>query len=141
MTIDPRLSILQATPDGFALGDFWSLTQQAGPLRWPIFFVLAFGLVQVFLKLFEFVRDRSVSRELDSADLAAMQLPEIVSLVERQETSMLSSLQSTMLNVFQTRPGEGLLHDEISNFVTFQQDQFAVFQRRMEFLSDTAGAL
>lgn len=141
MTIDPRLSILQASPDGFALGDFWSLTQQAGPLRWPIFFVLAFGLVQVFLKLFEFVRDRSVSRELDSADLAAMQLPQIVSLVERQETSMLSSLQSTMLNVFQTRPGEGLLHDEISNFVTFQQDQFAVFQRRMEFLSDTAGAL
>jgi hypothetical protein len=54
---------------------------------------------------------------------------------------MLTSLQSTMLNVFQTRPGEGLLHDEISNFVSFQQDQFAVFQRRMEFLSDTAGAL
>lgn len=54
---------------------------------------------------------------------------------------MLASLQSTMLNVFQTRPGEGLLHDEISNFVSFQQDQFAVFQRRMEFLSDTAGAL
>lgn len=54
---------------------------------------------------------------------------------------MLSSLQSTMLNVFQTRPGEGLLHDEITNFVAFRQDQFGVFRRRMEFLSDTAGAL
>ena len=132
---------MQATPDGFALGDFWSLTQQAGPLRWPIFLVLAFGLVQVFLKLYEFVRDRRVSRKLDAADLASMSLKDIVRLVETQEASMLASLQSTMLNVFQTRPGEGLLHDEISNFVTFQQDQFAVFRRRMEFLSDTAGAL
>ena len=44
MTIDPGFFLLQATPDAFALGDFWSLTQQAGPLRWPIFFVLAFGL-------------------------------------------------------------------------------------------------
>ena len=141
MTIAPRLSLLQATPDGFALGDFWSLTQQAGPLRWPIFFILAFGLVQVFLKLWELLRDRTVSRRLDRADFSSMSLREIVGLVEKQDASMLSSLQSTMLNVFQTRPGEGLLHDEISNFVAFQQDQFSVFQRRMEFLSDTAGAL
>jgi hypothetical protein len=34
-----------------------------------------------------------------------------------------------------------MLHDEITNFVSSQQDQFGVFRRRMEFLSDTAGAL
>jgi biopolymer transport protein ExbB/TolQ len=141
MTSTFSIALLQSDPGGFAFGDFWSLTQQAGPLRWPIYFVLGFGLVQVFLKLYEFVRDRRVSRGLDRAPLASMSLPQIISLVEEQEASMLASLQSTMLNVFQTRPGEGLLHDEISNFVSFQQDQFAVFQRRMEFLSDTAGAL
>jgi biopolymer transport protein ExbB/TolQ len=141
MTIDIPLLLLQAEGSGFAFGDFWSLTQQAGPLRWPIFLVLAFGLVQVFLKLWEFTRDRAVSRRLNAADFSSMSLPQIVALVEKQEASMLASLQSTMLNVFHTRPGEGLLHDEISNFVTFQQGQFAVFQRRMEFLSDTAGAL
>jgi hypothetical protein len=70
-----------------------------------------------------------------------MSLKEIVALVSRQEESMLAALWSTMLNVFQTRPGEGMLHDEISNFVSFEQDRFAVFNRRMEFLSDTAGAL
>lgn len=134
-------AFLQSDPGGFALGDFWSLTQQAGPLRWPIFFVLAFGLVQVFVKLYELIRDRRVSQPLYAVDYAQASLADLTTLVSRQEASMLSSLQSTMLNVFHTRPGEGLLHDEISNFVAFQQDQFSVFRRRMEFLSDTAGAL
>ncbi|MGB1656457.1 MAG: MotA/TolQ/ExbB proton channel family protein [Longimicrobiales bacterium] len=131
----------QGESGAFAVGDFWSLTQQAGPLRWPIFFVLAFGLVQVFLKLYELIRDRQVSAGLTGADFASMDLDAITRLISRQDESMLSTLQSTMVNVFQTRPGEGLLHDEISNFVVFQQDQFASFRRRMEFLSDTAGAL
>jgi len=134
-------TMLQEDSSGFALGDFWSLTQQAGPLRWPIYLVLAFGLIQVFVKLWELVRDRRVSSGLRSADLASMSLRDITELVGRQDESMLSSLQATMLNVFQTRPGEGLLHDEISNFVAFQQGRFEVFRRRMDFLSDTAGAL
>lgn len=134
-------AFVQNSPTAFALGDFWSLTQQAGPLRWPIFFVLGVGLVQVFVKLYELVRDRSVSKPLYTADLTTVSLMQITTLVARQEESMLSSLQSTMLNVFQTRPGEGMLHDEIANFVSFQQDQFGAFQRRMDFLSDTAGAL
>lgn len=133
--------LLQSQPDGFALGDFWSLTQQAGPLRWPIFFVLAVGLMQVFVKTWELVRDRRVSSKLYGLDYATMSLDSITSAVSGQDESMLSSLQSTMLNVFHTRPGEGLLHDEITNFVSFQQDQFGAFRRRMEFLSDTAGAL
>lgn len=132
---------LQTDPGGFAIGDFWSLTQQAGPLRWPIYFILAFGLIQVFVKLSELIRDRSVSAPLRRVDYSAMSLDEIAALVSRQKASMLASLQATMINVFQTRPSEGLLHDEITNFVQFQQDQFQVFRRRMEFLSDTAGAL
>lgn len=134
-------TLLQSQPDGFALGDFWSLTQQAGPLRWPIFFVLAVGLIQVFVKTWELVRDRRVSKKLHDLDYATMSLDGITKAVAAQDESMLSSLQSTMLNVFHTRPGEGLLHDEITNFVSFQQDQFGAFRRRMEFLSDTAGAL
>lgn len=129
-------------PSGvFAFGDFWGLVQQAGPLRWPIFMVLAAGLILVFAKLYELVRDGSVARPLFQAELASWDLSRIVGEVSGQRESMLATLQSTMLNVFQTRPGEGMLHDEIHNFVSFQQDQFGVFRRRMEFLSDTAGAL
>lgn len=141
MTALASLVPFQSAPGGFALGDFWSLTQQAGPLRWPIFFILGVGLVQVFAKLHELMRDRRVSKALSSIDLTTATLPQISTYVAQQEESMLSSLQSTMINVFQTRSSEGMLHDEISNFVSFQKDQFGTFRRRMEFLSDTAGAL
>lgn len=141
MTLGSVAAPLQTDPGGFAIGDFWSLTQQAGPLRWPIFFVLAFGLIQVFAKLWELLRDRSVSAALRKVDYSTMSLRELATLISRQESSMLASVQATMINVFQTRPSEGMLHDEITNFVQFQQDQFDVFRKRMEFLSDTAGAL
>jgi biopolymer transport protein ExbB/TolQ len=141
MAVPMSAALLQEAPGGFAIGDFWSLTQQAGPLRWPIFLVLGIGLIQVFLKLYELVRDRSASSALRSADLTRMSLDQLTTLVSRQEQSMLATLEATMLNVFQTRPAEGMLHDEITNFVQFQQDQFEVFRRRMDFLSDTAGAL
>jgi biopolymer transport protein ExbB/TolQ len=141
MTTSLTTTLLQADPGGFALGDFWSLTQQAGPLRWPIFAVLGFGLIQVFIKLWELVRDQRVSAQLYAMDVTSMSLKELTTMVGRQQESMLSTLQSTMLNVFQTRPAEGMLHDEITNFVAFQQSQFVVFRGRMEFLSDTAGAL
>lgn len=140
-TLGSAMAPLQTDPGGFAIGDFWSLTQQAGPLRWPIYFVLAFGLIQVFAKLWELMRDRSVSAALRKVDYSTMSLGELATLISRQESSMLASVQATMINVFQTRPSEGMLHDEITNFVQFQQDQFDVFRRRMEFLSDTAGAL
>ncbi|MDH3272066.1 MAG: MotA/TolQ/ExbB proton channel family protein [Gemmatimonadota bacterium] len=141
MTTALGAAALQSVPSTFAIGDFWSLTQQAGPLRWPIFFVLAFGLVQVFAKAYELIRDRWASSALHSVDFTSMSLDEIAELVSRQGASMLASLHATLVNVFQTRPAEGLLHDEITNFVRFQQDQFDVFRKRMEFLSDTAGAL
>ena len=63
--------------------------------RMPIFFVLAFGLLQVFIKLYELIRDRRVSAALAGADFASMDLDAITRLVARQEETMLSSLQST----------------------------------------------
>ncbi len=124
-----------------ALGDFWNLVEQAGPLRWPIFAVFGVGLALAISKLYELLKDRAQSRELMGADLRSASLKDVTALVARQRDSMLAVLQSTMVNVFQTRPSEGMLHDEITNFVASQQDQFGVFRRRMEFLSDTAGAL
>jgi biopolymer transport protein ExbB/TolQ len=134
-------ALVQSVAGGFELGDFWSLTQQAGPLRWAIYVVLGIGLVQVFIKLYELLRDWRASKQLSAVDLTSATLDQIAANVARQEETMLSSLQSTMINVFRTRSSEGMLHDEISNFVSFQQDQFGVFRRRMDFLSDTAGAL
>ena len=122
-------------------GDFWSLVEQAGPLRWPIFAVFALGLVLVIGKMYELIADRRVSRALMKQDFRTGSLTAISQIVAAQPESMAASLQSAMLNVFHTRPIEGMLHDEISNFVTSQQDLFGVFRRRMDFLADAAGAL
>ena len=135
------LMLAQKAPGSSSFGNFWEVVEQAGPLRWPIFIILGLGLVLVAGKLYELVRDRITSRPLFEYDLASANLASITTHVSQQQSSMLVSLQSAMLNVFHTRPTEGMLHDEITNFVSFQQDQFGVFRRRMEFLSDTAGAL
>jgi biopolymer transport protein ExbB/TolQ len=119
----------------------WNVIEQAGPLRWPIFAVLGIGLALVIGKMYDLLRDRSHAAKLLSTDYRPLSLRDITALVARQRESMVALLQSTMLNVYHTRPSESMLHDEISNFVTSQQDRFGVFRRRMEFLSDTAGAL
>lgn len=126
---------------GFALADFWSLVEQAGPLRWPIFVVLALGLIQIFLKLYELLWDRVASRTLSGVDFATADLDEVGSLLGRQDASMLARLQSALLNVAQTRQSAATLHGEVAHFLNSERDQFGVFRRRMEFLSDTAGAL
>ena len=124
-----------------SIGDFWGLIEQAGPIRWPIFGVLALGLVLVSGKIYELWRDSFASRELFDTDLQNIDVESLTATLSGQSESMLASLQSSMLNVFGTRTIVGMLHDEITNFVTSQQDQFGVFRRRMEFLADTAGAL
>jgi hypothetical protein len=46
-----------------------------------------------------------------------------------------------MLNVFQSQQSQADLHDEIANYIRYQQDRFDTFKRRVDFMSDTAGAL
>jgi hypothetical protein len=109
IAVSASAALLQNDPGGFALADFWSLTQQAGPLRWPIFGILGIDLVQVFLKFHELMRDWRVSKQLSSVDLTSATLSEIAANVAGQEESMLSSLQASMLNVFRTISSEGML--------------------------------
>ena len=141
MTHSTYLLVVQGESGPSAVTDFWGLVEQAGPLRWPIFAVLAIGLALAIAKVYELLHDRSTSRSLFQIDLRHATLQQITGGLTGQDESMLAALQSAMLNVFNTRPTEGMLHDEIANFVAFKRDQFGVFRRRMEFLADTAGAL
>ncbi|MFN0098426.1 MAG: MotA/TolQ/ExbB proton channel family protein [Gemmatimonadaceae bacterium] len=130
-------------PSGSALAfrDFWGLVEQAGPLRWPIFAVLAIGLALALHKAYALFRDRRLSAELFALDVTGLDLGQITARLTAQHESMLAGLMATMLNVHRTGSGESTLHDEIANFVSFHKDQFERFRRRMDFLSDTAGAL
>ncbi len=132
---------IAAAPGTLGFSDFWSLAELAGPLRWPIYATLAIGLWLAIYKLYELLRDRALGRELLGLDLRPLNLTQIRERVAAQPEHMLSSLQATMLNAHRAGTGESTLHDEITNFAASQQDLFERFRRRMDFLSDTAGAL
>lgn len=131
----------ESASSSFSMDNLWALTEQAGPLRWPIFIVFVIGVFLVCFKLFELIADQRESREIDNMDFRTMGLQQIVRSISSQRESMLSRLHAIMLNVFQSQQDQADLHDEIANFVQFQQDRFDTFRRRVDFLSDTAGAL
>lgn len=126
---------------GFSIAGLWALTEKAGPLRWPIFVVFVIGIFLVIFKLFELISDRRESRKLEDANFRNMGLQQIVRIISDQRESMMSRLHAIILNVYQSQKGGAGLQDEISNYVQFQQGRFDTFRKRVDFLSDTAGAL
>ena len=134
-------SVVLEEGSGFGFGNLWSLTERAGPLRWPIFAVFIIGLFLVFAKVMELSSDRREARTLQNIDFRRLNLQQIIDVVSSQRESMMSRLHAILLNVYQTQLEQSDLHDEIANFVRYQQDRFDTFKRRVDFLSDTAGAL
>ena len=133
--------VVQEQSQGFSVENIWALTEQAGPLRWPIFAVFLIGMFLVFFKLYELSADRRESKEIEDLDFRTMNIPQIVRAISGQRESLLSRLHATMLNVYQSQRSQAELHEEIANYINHQQDRFDTFKRRIDFLADTAGAL
>lgn len=123
---------------GFLL---WELIGEAQGFQYPIFGILVVGLFLVFEKLYELYMDRKEAEELEEAPVAEMDMRRITMLVANQKQSMLADLQASMINVYQTTREAATLHEEIANYIQFQRDRFDTFKRRVDFLSDTAGAI
>lgn len=119
----------------------WSLVGQAGNIRYPIFAILMVGLFLISLKVFELYRDSKKSTSLMNTPFPDLNLKQMVRTLERQTDHMLSRVMAKLLNVFQTNNNADYLHDEISNYSQQQQNNFSSFKNRIDFLSDTAGAL
>jgi biopolymer transport protein ExbB/TolQ len=123
------------------IGNFWDLTKHAGGFRWLIFGVLVVGVFLISMKIYELIIDKRRANKLESAELEKMELNHISRLIAHQQDHMSSRLMATMLNVFQTGKSAETLHEEIANYIKFQHDRFGTFRTRIDFLSDTAGAL
>jgi len=129
---------------GFSSGDgfvLWELIGEAHGFQYPIFGILVVGLFLVFEKLYELYMDKKEAEELEEAPVAEMNMNRITMLVANQQQSMLADLQASMINVYQTTHEAATLHEEIANYIQFQRDRFDTFKRRVDFLSDTAGAV
>ena len=94
MTHSTYLLVVQGESGPSAVTDFWGLVEQAGPLRWPIFAVLAIGLALAIAKVYELLHDRSTSRSLFQIDLRHATLQQITGGLTGQDESMLAALQS-----------------------------------------------
>ena len=105
--VDSQEAVQESASSSFSMDNLWSLTEKAGPLRWPIFVVFVIGVFLVCFKLFELMADQRESREIDNMDFRTMGLQQIVRSISNQRESMLSRLHAIMLNVFQSATGSG----------------------------------
>ncbi|MDZ7765863.1 MAG: MotA/TolQ/ExbB proton channel family protein [Melioribacteraceae bacterium] len=119
----------------------WEMVGQAGPIQYPIYLILISGIFLISMRSYEFYMDRQMSEELESTSFRHMSLNEISSKISTQPDYMLSRIMAKLLNVFETNRNADYLHDEITNYNNIQQDNFDTFKNRIDFLSDTAGAL
>lgn len=130
-----------AVDTDLGIGSFWELTEKAGGFRWAIFATLILGLLLIAYQLFVLFNDRSKGAHLRSLEVEHMSAEKIADEVQGESNHMLANIYATLLNVFSTQDSAMMLHDEIVNFADSEQDRFSTFQRRADFLSDTAGAL
>jgi len=123
------------------IGNLWELTEQAGPIRYAIYFVLMAGIFLISLKTIELMLDQKRATQIETLSFRKLDMEDIVMNVAKQTEHMSSRIMATMLNVFQTNKNPDNLHDEIASYNKYQQDNFTTFRSRVDFLSDTAGAL
>jgi len=127
--------------EGFEYSSIWDLVGQAGGIRFPIYAILIIGIFLISLRSYELYMDSNQQKDLQSTSFRHLSLNEISSKIATQHDFMLSRIMAKLLNVFQTNRNADYLHDEIANYNTVQQDNFTTFKNRIDFLSDTAGAL
>ncbi|MFO8028690.1 MAG: MotA/TolQ/ExbB proton channel family protein [Cyclonatronaceae bacterium] len=126
---------------GISSANLWDLIGQAGVMQYPIFGVLIIGIFLISLKAFELVSDKRLNRTLRHTGFERLDIKDIRKKVSNEPDHMLSRLMAKLLNVFLTNRKADYLHDEISNYYSNEQHKYSTFKNRIDFLSDTAGAL
>ena len=132
---------LQGLTGGIASANLWDLIGQAGVMQYPIFAVLIIGVFLISLKVFELFSDNRLTKNLQRTGFESLTIKDIRKKVSNEPDHMLSRLMAKLLNVFLTNRNADYLHDEISNYYTNEHHKYNTFKNRIDFLSDTAGAL
>jgi len=123
------------------LNNMFALLEQAGGIRYAIYLVLAIGVFLLCLKAYDLLSDNIKSKSMFTKSFRYMDIQDIVKVVASEKDHMLSRISAVQLNVYQSSKSAEYLHDEISNYNRFHQDNFTIYRSRIDFLSDTAGAL
>ncbi len=121
--------------------NLWDLIGQAGIMQYPIFAVLIVGIFLISFKVYELFSDNRLTQNLQDTAFQQLTIKDIRKKVSNEPDHMLSRLMAKLLNVFITNRNADYLHDEISNYHSNEQHKYNTFKNRIDFLSDTAGAL
>ncbi len=140
-TAAASLSQPQEKIDFEDFGSLWKLTELGGGIRWAIFFVFGLAILFIVNKLYEIWRDAIRSKKLENINFDEASLEAVRDLRKASKKSLLSELLSKQFDVYKNTQKPEILHEELNAFVTLQQENFNRFKNRMNFLSDTAGAL
>jgi biopolymer transport protein ExbB/TolQ len=137
---DAAIRVSNDTSSG-TLNNMFALLEQAGGIRYAIYLVLAFGVFLLCLKAYDLFSDSIKSKHMFGKSFRYMEIQDIIKVVASEKDHMLSRISAVQLNVYQSSKSAEYLHDEISNYNRFHQDNFTIYRSRIDFLSDTAGAL
>jgi biopolymer transport protein ExbB/TolQ len=127
--------------DQSTLNNLFALLEQAGGIRYAIYLVLVIGIFLLCLKAYDLLNDKGKSKSLFDKSFRYMDIQDIFKAIASEKDHMLSRIAAVQLNVYQSSKSAEYLHDEISNYNRFHQDNFSIYRSRIDFLSDTAGAL
>ncbi len=123
------------------IGSFWDLMRLGGTLRWPIYGVFILGILLIVHKIVELAADEFRSHAILNANISLMSLEEINETIDKSPPNIITTLFQMLMEIFETTGQTSSFHEEVVNFVQYQQDRFRTFATRLSFLSDTAGAL
>ena len=146
------------------LGTLWSMTEQGGALRWPIYIVFAIGIFAILLKMIQLIFDSKYTKPFikhHSDDEAALQSETrsgtlrnlleykiktlspgaIVGLTSRYPKSKIAQLLKALGELASRTQNAVAFQEEVNGFVRREKDRFNVWQNFIYLMSDTAGAL
>lgn len=134
-----------ASPRSFTeisdIESFWAMARLGGGIGYVIMAVLAIGLFLILLKSIELLMDRKNSGRLRKAAYAALPLEEIEGLALRAKNSILGGMVAHLLAFYHVAGGHAAMQQELVAYLDQQSENFETFRSRMNFLSDSAGAL
>jgi biopolymer transport protein ExbB/TolQ len=120
---------------------WWDFTEKAEEFQWPLIFNFIIGVVLIIKKIVDLYLDRRKAAEIYKLQFGSFKTVEQILGSVRQNKSMIGELMTLLLKSLHFSPDGSQFNEELAKFISSKRADFSIFQNRMVFWSDTAGAL
>jgi len=130
-----------SSPPGGIARNLWEMTQQGGPIMWPIYGVFVLGMAIVIYQSLKIYFDRKRTPDRLSKHLAEDEMDDIWRLAGKHPDTHLGALISALCDIYRRNKNILALQEEIEGYLQSKKERFEVIRSFAGLLSDTAGAL